>query len=204
MKKILLAFVMSFMTITILSFNSTAAPQEKSTNHGLSDDELFQLQKNGLDLYNKKTIIQENDLTKVFSADLDIFSHNDISQGRISLFSVPKKEVVTGVTTSYKVERRGPIAVSGIMTSISESITLAVTVSGMNFGVTNTYSKTFTYSHSLRAPYNGQFVVYSILKTTHYNIYARSRRPVGRNNWILVGKKTKTEPVNVIVKFERV
>jgi hypothetical protein len=100
MKKILLAFVISFMTITILSFNSTAAPQEKSTNYGLSDDEMFQLQKNGLDLYNKKTIIQENDLTKVFSADLDIFSHNDKSQGRISLFSVPKKEVVTGVTTS--------------------------------------------------------------------------------------------------------
>ena len=189
MKKILLAFVISFMTLSILSFNSTAAAQEKSTSYGVSDNEMFQLQKKGLDLYNKKTIIQENDITKVFSVDLDIFSHNDKSQGRISLFSVPKKEVVTGVTTSYKVERRGPITSAGITTSISESITLAATVSGMNSGVTYTSSRTFTYSHSIKAPYNGQFVVYSALRTTHYNIYTRSRRPVGRNNWILVDCK---------------
>lgn len=124
-----------------------------------------------------------------------------------TFFSVPKKIVVTSTTTRVdysKVLAKSPIVNKGMTATVaysknlsasfncSSSVGTGVISAGVGFNVSATYQT--TGSASKLATSRGYLALVPAYKVVNFNIYSGSRRPVGGQNWVLIGKGTAKKP----------
>jgi|GEM_PF-6807414 hypothetical protein len=132
-----------------------------------------------------------------------------------TFFSVPKKIVVTSTTRRIdysKVLAKSPIVNKGMTATVAYSKSLSASFNcsasvgtdiisaGVGFNVSTTYQT--TGSASQIATSRGYLVLVPEYKVVNFNIYSGSRRPIGRQNWVLIGKGTAQKPENLFAVWK--
>lgn len=126
------------------------------------------------------------------------------------LLSVPKKVVVT--STSYMIDSsnvvaQSPVVEKGMTASVAYTKSLSASfscstsigaklVSGtVGFSVTGSISVGGQASQVAKR--RGHLVLVPRYKVVNFNVYMKSRRPVGPATWVLIGKGTARKPENL-------
>ena len=132
-----------------------------------------------------------------------------------TLLSVPKKIVVTSTTTRVdysNVLAKSPVVNKGMTATVAYSKNLSASFNcsasvgsdiisaGVGFNVSRTYQT--TGSASKLATSRGYLVLVPTYKVVNFNIYSGSRRPIGRQNWVLIGKGTAKKPENLLAVWK--
>ena len=132
-----------------------------------------------------------------------------------TFFSVPNKIVVTSTTRRIdysKVLAKSPIVNKGMTATVAYSKSLSASFNcsasvgtdiisaGVGFNVSTTYQT--TGSASQIATSRGYLVLVPEYKVVNFNIYSGSRRPIGRQNWVLIGKGTAQKPENLFAVWK--
>ena len=155
---------------------------------------------------------------------LDLYPQNDslnlrnlFEENGATLFSVPKKIVVTSTThiTDYSnVIAKSPIVGPRMTASVSytknlsasfncsASVGVGLVSAGVGFDARGTYSTTGSASKYVVG--KGYLSLVPRYRVVHINVYSGSRRPVGRQTWVYIGKGTAKKPENLIAVWNPV